>query len=212
MQALIQNQMHIETSVFKFGRREGLVNFDYTDAASDMLPWRADSDAIWREKANGCVWEVPIYSEERHLGAFLSPNRVYRFLSGRLHRVPRTLNDRSPHRALTITRAAAPIRRLSRLTGKHAWKADFNQCTGRQLIGALKRGADRHGHRNEVLPFVLIGHSKLFTSWNERSLRPFLAYVANNSSGFGFGTFDSLSLARLTEPLGDQRQALAVKA
>jgi hypothetical protein len=189
VQALLKNQIYIETSVFKFGRREGLVNFDYTEAASDMLPWRADDDALWRQNPKGSLWEVPIYSENRRLGAFLSANRIYRFLSGRLHRIPRSFHGSGTNGTRPSTR-----RRLSGLAGKHAWKADFNQCTGRQLIGALKRGASRHGDFNGPLPFVLIGHSKLFTSWNERSLRPFLASVAKDSFRFTFGTFGSLDL------------------
>ena len=83
---------------------------------------------------------------------------------------------------------------VNTLVGKHAWKADFNQCTGRQLIRALNRGADRYAGAAASVPFVLIGHSKLFTGWNERSLRPFLAYVAANRPRFDFGTFDSLGL------------------
>jgi len=192
VQALAKNGILVDSSVFKYGRREGLVNFDYSAAHSEMLPWRADTDAIWRQNPTGAIWEVPIYSESRKLPAFLSVNRMYRFVSGRRHRVPNTnpytSGDSAPRRS------PSKLHRLARLAGKHAWKADFNQCTGRQLIAALRRGAQRHRQEPGILPFVLIGHSKLFTRWNERSLCPFLAYVRRNSSRFAFGTFDSLNL------------------
>jgi len=194
VRALVKNDIDIDTSVFKFGRREGLVNFDYGEAASEMLPWRADGEAIWRQSAEGRLWEVPIYSENRWLGAFLSANRIYRFVAGRFHRVPGqpAASNGGPGQGA----GRAPRKRWGNLLAKrHAWKADFNQCTGRQLIRALTRGAARHADAAATVPFVLIGHSKLFTSWNERSLRPFLAYVAANNARYSFGTFESLDLS-----------------
>jgi hypothetical protein len=194
VRALVNNGIRIDTSVFKYGRRDGLVNFDYRLAHSDMVPWRADEDAIWRANPHGKIWEVPIYTEHRRLPAFFSLNRIYRFILGRFHQVPNTLQNLGGYGALPGARGSSVIRRLGRLAERHAWKADFNQCTGRQLIGALNRGASRYRDSNVPLPFVLIGHSKLFTPWNERSLRPFLDYVTRNNSRFSFGTFDSLRL------------------
>jgi hypothetical protein len=194
VRALVNNGIRIDTSVFKYGRRDGLVNFDYRLAHSDMLPWRAEEDAIWRSNPRGKIWEVPIYSEHRRLTAFLSLNRIYRLILGRSHRVPDTLQNSGGYGVSAGARHSSVTRRLSRLVSRHAWKADFNQCTGRQLVGALKRGASRRRDSDTPIPFVLIGHSKLFTSWNERTLRPFLAHVAGNNSRFQFGTFDSLGL------------------
>jgi hypothetical protein len=199
VRALVKNQIRIDTSVFKFGRREGLVNFDYGQAASEMLPWRADEEAIWRHSPQGSLWEVPIYAESRRLGAFLSTNRIYRFLSGHFHRVPKQLQASSDSGSAKNNKQPPAKRWLSLLAEKHAWKADFNQCTGRQLIRALSGAADRHPNAGSTVPFVLIGHSKLFTSWNERTLCPFLAYVAANKSRCAFGTFDSLDLAPLPD-------------
>jgi len=81
------------------------------------------------------------------------------------------------------------------LTQRHAWKADFNQCSGRQLIRALERADAIHNPNGESLPFVLIGHSKLFTRNNERDLETFLDHVRREPSRFGFGTYGSLGLA-----------------
>jgi hypothetical protein len=200
VRALVNNGIRVDTSVFKYGRRDGLVSFDYRLAHSEMVPWRADEEAIWRSDPHGEIWEVPIYSEHRCLPAFFSLNRIYRFVLGRFHRVPATLKDAGGQGVSAGVKHSSVTRRLGRLAARHAWKADFNQCTGRQLIGALKRGASRHRDFNQPLPFVLIGHSKLFTPWNERTLRPFLAHVARNNPCFSFGTFDSLRLL----PAGNQ--------
>lgn len=199
VEALTRNAIHIDTSVFKFGRRTGLVNFDYSQAANEMRPWRADKDAIWRQDSRGGLWEVPIYSENRWLGAFFSPNRIYRVLASRRHRFPQQPEGGAPSRphpnGKTAATSAPAQGKLNFLSQKHAWKADFNQCTGTQLIRALNRAARCHDRAGETVPFVLIGHSKLFTSWNERSLRPFLRYIAKHPRRFGFGTFDSLGLS-----------------
>jgi len=194
--ALVQNRIRIDTSVFKFGRRDGLVNFDYADAASNMTPWRADSGAIWKQNQQGPIWEVPIYSENRTLPAFLSMNRIYRVLETRRHRIPEDIGDEAKNGNGSAKRAKRRSigQRLSTFAAKYAWKADFNQCTGRQLIGALERGAKNSNGNGHDLPFVLIGHSKLFTRWNEGTLRPFLAHVTKHNSRFSFGTFDSLAL------------------
>jgi hypothetical protein len=81
----------------------------------------------------------------------------------------------------------AKLRRL--LIERHAWKLDFNQCSGRQLIAAAKRIAQRYGQASGDLPIALIGHSKIFTAMNERSLEPFLRFVDDHGDTFAFGTF-----------------------
>ena len=78
----------------------------------------------------------------------------------------------------------------------HPWKMDFNQCTGRQLVEGLKRVEARYGHPENPLPFVLIGHSKTFTRYNERMLRPFLEYVAEHPDRYGWGTFADFDVER----------------
>jgi hypothetical protein len=92
-----------------------------------------------------------------------------------------------------ISKAMPPVKsflkKLTILMQRHAWKADFNQCTGRQLIAASNRAARKHMSTNGKLPFVLIGHSKQFNRANERSLTPFLEYVEKNPNLFRFNTF-----------------------
>jgi hypothetical protein len=198
--ALLENGIHIDTSVFKYGVRHGLVNFDYHSAPSEMLPWTADAKALWQEDPQGSLWEVPIYCEHRHIGAFLNLNRIYRAILSRSHRIPRSIPTLSARTQALPGRSTFRFSRLRQSLGRYAWKADFNQCTGAQLIRALKRGANRNDSNTRPVPFVLIGHSKLFTAWNERTLRPFLAFVAANATRFRYGTYHSLNLPVLVAP------------
>ena len=197
VRALLKNDIRIETSVFKHGRREGMVSFDYTNAHSDLVPWPVDANDVCRKDEAGQLVEFPIYCESRWIGAFLTRNRIYRALQTRAHRFP----DFSPgygEPAAGNSMAGKVKRNLSLLTRKHAWKADFNQCTGRQLIAALKRAAARYAWMSGDLPFVLIGHSKLFTGNNERSLGPFLEFIARQEHLFGFATFREFTAATLS--------------
>lgn len=201
--ALVDNGIEIDTSVFKYGHRSGIVNFDYAHADSALAPWPVSEDDICLRDEHGALWEVPIYSEKRWLGAFVSPGRIHRAIAGWGHRIADPVQGRGP----ASRQEGAPAQPRSRrrwlwtLLHKHAWKADFNQCGGRQLIGALRRAERRYdnGHAeaegqvgrvggSRQLPFVLIGHSKLFTRRNEESLRPFLAHSAARPECFGFDT------------------------
>lgn len=191
--ALIDNGLAVDTSVFKYGRRNGRVNFDYSSAHSPIAPWRVDPDDICRRDDTGALWEMPIYSEQRWLGAFVTPGRIHRAITGWRRRLPQ--EDRTAGAAQPNTSAGRTARQwLALLLQRQAWKADFNQCGGRQLIHALHRAARRFDARAEArLPFVLIGHSKLFTPRNERSVRPLLAHSADHPERYTFGTLSDFA-------------------
>jgi hypothetical protein len=201
VRALAANGIPIDTSVFKHGRRNGMVSFDYAGAHDALVPWPVDADDVCRRDPQGEVVEFPIYCEEWPVWHFLTPNRVYRAVQGRLHPLPRddyAPEDQGGDGARALLARAARLRRL--LAEKHAWKLDFNQCSGRQLVAALQRIERRYGDRGGTLPVVLIGHSKVFTAWNERSLEPFLKYVAAHSDRFAFGRFRDFDLSRFAGP------------
>jgi hypothetical protein len=63
MDVLQKNGFVIESSVFKWGSRSGLVDFDYSDAPHSLLPWRASVDDVCREDPQSGIWEFPIYAE-----------------------------------------------------------------------------------------------------------------------------------------------------
>ena len=186
VRALAANGIAIDTSVFKHGRRDGMVSFDYAGAPDALVPWPVDAEDVCRRDPRGAVVEFPIYCEEQPVWRFATANRVYRAIQGRLHPLPRDEyggRDGGGPRAGRVAR----LRRL--LLGKHAWKLDLNQCSGSQLVAALRRIEARHRRSDEALPVVLIGHSKLFTAWNARSLEPFLRFVAAHGERFSFGRF-----------------------
>lgn len=189
IRALKQLGFNAETSVFKWGRREGLVAFNYADAPHPLLPWRVAQCDICTVDEQSPLWEIPIYAEHRRVWAFFSANRLYRAWLSRMHRlpgIPRTDDEPSASRRARLSE------RVRWVLQKHAWKADFNQCTGPQLVGALQRAEQLlplGANDSERYPFVLIGHSKLFTPVNERSLEPLLRYVASNPARFAFGRF-----------------------
>ncbi|MGD0812287.1 MAG: hypothetical protein ABSA83_01675 [Verrucomicrobiota bacterium] len=189
VKALVDNEIEIDTSIFKYGRRTGLVTFDYSKAQSEIVPWLASEEDLCLQDNRSRLWEFPIYSEKRWIGAFLAPNRVYRLAQSARHRVDHPPSGHASFGLTSPVRPSGLAGRLSQVTRKHAWKADFNQCTGRQLIRALHRAERKTTGMTDDLPFILIGHSKLFNSLNERSLRPFLEFVAQNKDRFGFGTF-----------------------
>lgn len=184
VKALLENNILIDTSVFKGGRRQGIVTFDYSDAHHHQRPWPASSDDICRNASDSRLWEFPIYAEQRHIGAFLSINRLYRALLGKFHRVD--MSTPSGHDTRPVSESDAS--KWICLFRKNAWKADFNQCSGRQLINALLR-AEKQISATEIVPFVLIGHSKLFNLWNEITLSSFLSFVSKHRTRFDFGIF-----------------------
>jgi hypothetical protein len=186
VRALVSNGFEIDTSVFKHGRREGLVRFDYSNAPSNIVPWRADENDICQENPESALLEVPIYCERRSIGAFISANRIYRVLSSRSHRIKNDQPNQQP-----VAKRAGLFEKAMSLLRPQAWKADFNQCTGNQLIGALQRAASKDDRGGADIPFVLIGHSKLFTRQNQRTLGSFLRFVGGARDRFRFGTLGS---------------------
>jgi len=176
--ALVSNGIAIDTSVFKYGVGRGEADFDYSRAPSRLVPWPVDPDEICRPKPGSRLIEFPIYAENRPLWSFATRARLERMLRVRHRR----------------TGTTARKRRAPDLLRRHSWKADFNQCTGRQLIRALLRAEARYGDPSRTLPFVLIGHSKLFDARNEKKLAPFLAFASAHPDRFSFGTFADFDL------------------
>jgi glycosyltransferase involved in cell wall biosynthesis len=172
--ALVANGMKIDTSVFRYGKRTGRVRFDYTAAPVGLMPWRADPGDICRPHPEGVIWEVPIYSELRTIHRFLTFARIRRLVQGRFRGA-----ESNP------TPGVIPAGRggFSMKPKTYAWKADFNQCTSGQLIQALKR-AEQSCLGVNWGTFVMIGHSKLYDSFNQKGLRGFLEFCASDPKRF----------------------------
>lgn len=194
VRALVNNRIEIDTSVFKFGRRNGAVSFDYSNAHSPLLPWRTSATDICAKDRNGRLWELPIYTEKRWLGAFLARGRLHRVMCDVFHKGPfNVAHARADTGEPSAGRRRSRLASLQALLRTHAWKADFNQCDGRQLVSALKRAERNFPSAAQAdVPFVLIGHSKLFTKANEGTLRPFLSHIAERSDRYAFGTLQGM--------------------
>jgi hypothetical protein len=195
IKALLDNGIEIDTSVFKYGRREGRVNFDYSQSFHQLAPWRVDENDMCKQNNAGKLWEFPIYTEKRWIGAFLTLQRIYRAYLSRVHKFEASSIESNSSES-TLPRKSFLERLLNRMTLMHAWKADFNQCSGMQLINALERAYTNYAQEGTTLPFVLIGHSKLYSNLNEWSLRPFLAHIEKNRERFGFAKFNEFRLEK----------------
>ena len=178
--ALVDNGFLIDTSVFKNGKRD--YKFDYASAHHAILPWIVDENDVCRYSENGKLIEIPIYTVQRFLHSFFSINRFYRVANQKKNCSP---INRSTHTTL-LSKAAKFLK-------KNPLKMDFNQCTGRQLVKELKEAYAKYSHIKYDIPFVIIGHSKTFTKYNERSLRPFLEFVQKKPDNYQFTIFPDLN-------------------
>lgn len=213
VRALRDRGIRIDTSVFKYGSRSGLVRFDYSNAFSNLVPWLVGPADICLPDPEGVLWEVPIYCEDRWLWEFLSVSRIRRIWQAMAHPMPDSHNSEGDdHRGVGwmptqrgdgLLRGA--VKKLELLVRRHALKMDFNQCSGRQLIGTLRRVEAKHGECPYPLPLVLIGHSKLFTTYNERDFTVFLEYVADHAGRYRFATFRELDLDVMRKAFGHER-------
>ncbi|MGZ4847135.1 MAG: hypothetical protein ACXV3E_05065, partial [Halobacteriota archaeon] len=197
VRALVNNGIKIDTSVFKYGYRNGIVAFDYSRAYSQIAPWRVKEDDICSRDDTSELWEMPIYSEKRWIGAFLTFSRINRVIMGWGHKVGHKDGGNTSLNTKKLVFRAKLGSWMVKILQKHAWKADFNQCPSQQLINALHRASNRYDRQNDkLIPFILIGHSKLFTQQNERNLMPFLAHCAQHSDKFGFDTLSGINRSR----------------
>lgn len=196
VRALKKNGFEVDTSVFKYGKRNELVKFDYSKAHNEIIPWPASENDICMYDGTSTLFEIPIYCENRYIFSFLSINRIVGSFQERFHKLDSSKanladkrNNEEDDRALI--NGFIP----SLLTQKYAWKMDFNKCTGKQLIKSIEKINKKYRNSEYNIPLVLIGHSKLFNAINERSLKPFLEFIAENNSDYSFGTFKTIDIS-----------------
>ncbi len=197
--ALVNNNIKIDTSLFKWGIRNGRVKFDYSNVFDPLFPWFFNEEDVCQKNNNGAILEVPIYCEHRNFLAFISFIRAYRMLRAQFHKHAKETNDRitSIDQAQTINDIKSKKNKFARLwtlIEKHAWKLDFNQATASQLINALKRIEKNYNNTATPIPIVLIGHSKSFIKYNEKTIVPFLKYIKSKPELFSFALFKDLNL------------------
>lgn len=198
VKALIDHNIEIDTSVFKYGIRNEIVKFDYNSAYSDLIPWLVDADDVCKMDPQGQLLEIPIFCEQKNILSFISPNRIYRVIQASAHRHPKSVNGDKPVHDKPQKSSLNKISKLiSLIRHPQPRKMDFNQCTGNQLISTMKRIERKHGSRRDDIPVVLIGHSKIFTKQNASSLRHYLRFIADNPKRYFFATFSDFDLHEL---------------
>lgn len=175
-QVLVEHGITHDTSVYKGGCQGGNVCYDYRHAYDNLLTYRASSEDINLQDPAGDLWEMPIYTEMRPFWDFISPIRIFRMVRAKFHKhkhlpQPQSATDKNDNRKLSIRTffVNSPL------------KMDFNQVNGKGLIRMMKN-IMRRAKREQIenLDIVLIGHSKTFVPYNEKTLRPFLEWVQAN--------------------------------
>jgi hypothetical protein len=191
--ALIENGIIIDSSLWKNGSRKGLLNFDYSNAYSNALPWFIDLKDINNKDNSGKLLEIPIYCVEKPVFSFLTPLRIYRVITASFHK--HKVMDEIPQTA-NINFVKEPLSKAKKLKNlifkKHAWKLDFNQATARQMINSLKQIEAKYSDYPNDIPVVFSGHSKLAIGLNNFTIRPLLKFVNQNKRRFSFARFTDI--------------------
>lgn len=177
-QVLVEHGITHDTSVYKGGCQGGNVCYDYRHAYDNLLTYRASSKDINLQDLAGDLWEMPIYTEMRPFWDFISPIRIFRMVRAKFHKhkhqsQPQSATDKNDNRKLS----------LRSFFVKSPLKMDFNQVNGKGLIRMMK-SIMRRAKREQIenLDIVLIGHSKTFVPYNEKTLRPFLQWILQHPS------------------------------
>lgn len=176
---LVEHGITHDTSVYKGGCQGGNVCYDYRNAHDNLLSYKASSEDINQYDANGMLIEMPIYTEMHPFWSFISPIRIFRMVRAKFHKhkdnhqkssIPTNV-DKNDNRKLS----------LRSFFVKSPLKMDFNQVNGRGLIRMMKNIMRRAERENlSHVDVILIGHSKTFVPYNEKTLRPFLEWVEKN--------------------------------
>lgn len=171
-----------DTSVYKGGCQGGNVCYDYRYAYDNLLSYPASAKDINRYDANGTLVEMPIYTEMRPFWSFISPIRVFRMIRAKFHKHKH--NESASVSTVQQVANKDDNRKLSLRSFfvKSPLKMDFNQVNGRGLIRMMKNIIHRAQREHlEHVDVILIGHSKTFVPYNEKTLRPFLEWISKHN-------------------------------
>lgn len=176
---LVKHGITHDTSVFKGGVQGGNVCYDYREAHDNLFAYPASVRNINEYDAEGTLVEMPIYTEMRPFWDFVTPMRLFRMIRAKFHRHKKSSvktsesdsADKNDNRHVSLK----SFFRLSPL------KMDFNQVSARGLK-RMMRNVMRRVNSEELkvksVDIVLIGHSKTFVPYNEKTLEPFLKWVS----------------------------------
>lgn len=179
--ALVLHGITHDTSVYKGGVQGGNVSYDYREAYDNLFAYPASMTNINERYENGKLIEMPIYTEMRPFWDFVTPMRLFRMIRAKFHRHKKSSvktsesasADKNDNRHVSLK----SFFRLSPL------KMDFNQVDSRGLKRMMRNvmaKANGHEPKENKVDVVLIGHSKTFVPYNEKTLEPFLKWVSTN--------------------------------
>lgn len=183
---LVKHGITHDTSVFKGGVQGGNVCYDYREAHDNLFAYPASMTNINERDKQGTLVEMPIYTEMRPFWDFVSVIRVFRMIRAKFHKHKHAAVDKvGNERVKELTQAASrddnrklSIKSFFRLS---PLKMDFNQVSARGLK-RMMRNVMRRVNSEELkvksVDVVLIGHSKTFVPYNEKTLEPFLKWVS----------------------------------
>ena len=185
--ALLENDIYIDSSVYKYGKQHEWVKYDYTNAHHPTFPYKASLLEICENDENSPLWEFPIHCELRPFYDFITPIRLFRMIRAKFHKhkMPAGKNKSS-----SLMEKEGKDSPLSMFNRKFPRKFDFNQLNGKQLINQLKTiktEPEMHGF------VTLIGHSKSFVAYNEITLQKFLSFVKKNNDKYSFSLFPQIN-------------------
>lgn len=173
-QVLVEHGITHDTSVYKGGCQGGNVCYDYRSAYDNLLSYKASANNINTYDPNGLITEMPIYTEMRPFWSFISPIRIFRMVRAKFHKHKHQAQSQSVSAKQNDNRKLS----LRSFFVKSPLKMDFNQVNSRGLIRMMKNIMRRaKQERIDHLDIVLIGHSKTFVPYNEKTLRPFLQWI-----------------------------------
>jgi hypothetical protein len=75
--ALVNNGIKIYLCM-EIRQEERVLDFDYTESYSEVLPWFVDENNICRKDNDGRLLEIPIYCVNKNIASFLTPVRLYK--------------------------------------------------------------------------------------------------------------------------------------
>lgn len=179
---LVKHGITHDTSVFKGGVQGGNVCYDYREAHDNLFAYPASVRNINEYDAEGQLIELPIYTEMRPFWDFVTPMRVFRMIRAKFHKHKHSSANEARAKAVNgEDNRKLSIKSFFRLS---PLKMDFNQVNSRGLKRMMRNIMRRINNQKSIIDnrksidVILIGHSKTFVPYNEKTLEPFLKWVA----------------------------------
>ena len=196
LKALKSNGFKMDSSVYKWGKQIGNVNYDYTQAFHQILPYPASFKNINEVDLESEIFEVPIFCQPKTIMSFITPIRVYRATRALFHKHEKAEKAKgvASQKADNNLGVMNRIKRMvSFVISKHPRKLDFNQLSSKQQVTELRKIQKKYSGFELEVPIVFIGHSKTFIKQNERILKKVLNYVKEQSD-FSYVLYGDLKL------------------